>query len=211
MKTIYFIRHAESEANAGNVTFDDASTVLTETGKEQARKLSEQLSESPDLIIYSKYIRTQQTAAQTILKFPKVLTEMSPLHELTYLSPKICQGTTIHSRKNWVFDYWNACNPYFIHGTGAESFIQFIARIEKCLSLLETSKAQNIYIFTHGYVLRIIWQIFLGHKFSSDYERTHHFYHHMYKFRVPNTCIYKAILLNNQWHITEPQSPDLFS
>jgi broad specificity phosphatase PhoE len=76
METIYFIRHAESEANAGYVTFDDTSTVLTKTGKEQARKLSEQLSESPDLIIYSKYIRTQQTAAPTILKFPKVLTEM---------------------------------------------------------------------------------------------------------------------------------------
>jgi broad specificity phosphatase PhoE len=54
---------------------------------------------------------------------------------------------------------------YFIHGTGAGSFIQFIDRIENCLSLIETSKAQNIYIFTHGYVLRIIWQIFLGINF----------------------------------------------
>ncbi len=208
MKTIYFIRHAQSQANAGQATFDNETIGLTETGEQQARQLAQTLTGTPDLIICSKYIRTQLTAVPVIAKLPNTPVDILPLHEFTYLSPTICAGTTAHRRQNWVFDYWESCNPSFVHGVGAESFDQFMTRIEECLAILQTDKAQNMYVFTHGYVLRAIWQILLGHKFPSEYERMHHFHHHMGLLEVPNTCIFKANFNNNEWQIVEPQLQD---
>lgn len=205
MKTIHFIRHAQSQANAGLATYDDHSIALTEKGSQQAAQLADAISAKPDLIIYSKYRRTQFTAKPLIKKFPDVPVKTLPIHEFTYLSPKTCAGTTVNQRQNLVFDYWDACSPHFIHGEGAESFLQFTQRIDHSLQCLEMCEANNIIVFTHGHVLRAIWQQLMGLKFSSETERMHHFHHHMSLLQVPNTCIFKATFYKNEWQIIEPQ------
>jgi len=205
MKTIHFIRHAESQANAGQATFDNKTIALTEKGKQQAEALVSKIGEKPDLIICSKFMRTQQTAAPLSNKFPQTPVKILPLHEFTYLSPATCAGTTVYRRQTWACDYWDACSPIFTHGEGAESFIQFTERIDQSLQCLEMCEYNNIAVFTHGHVLRAIWQQLSGHQFSSDEERMHHFYHHMSLLPVPNACIFKATFENNQWQIIDPQ------
>ncbi len=205
MKTIYFIRHAESEANAGFTTINDNSIALTAKGREQAAQLANAISFQPDLIICSKYIRTQQTAAPLLLKYPHIPVKILPIHEFTYLSPKACTGTTTQQRQNQVFDYWDACSPQFIHGEEAESFMQFTQRIDHILQCLEMREANNIIAFTHGHVLRAIWQQLAGYKFNTETERMHYFHHQMSLLPAPNTCIYKATFQKNQWQIIEPQ------
>jgi probable phosphoglycerate mutase len=205
MKTVHFIRHAESQANAGEATQNDESIELTRIGKLQAIALTNSISEKPDLIICSKYIRTQQTAAPLIHRYPQITIKILPLHEFTYLSPSLCAGTTPNQRKNWVCNYWEQAGPDFIQGDGAESFNQFIQRVDCCLQCIEFCEAQNIVVFTHGHVLRAIWQQLMYLEFPSDQARFSHFHQNMGLLPVPNACLYKAIFQKNQWQIIEPQ------
>jgi len=211
MKTVHFIRHAESQANAGEATQNGESIQLTRKGKLQAVALANSISEKPDLITCSKYIRTQQTAAPLIRKFPSVPVKILPLHEFTYLSPTVCAGATPNQRKNRVADYPEQAGPDFIHGDGAESFNQFIQRVDCCLQCIEFCESQNIFVFTHGHVLRAIWQDFLYLGFPSDKAQFSHFYQYMGLLPVPNTGHFKAIFQKHQWQIIEPQPASFLS
>lgn len=155
---ILLIRHAESEANAGLRTSDPAAISLTEKGIVQAIKLAEQFSEAPDLIITTTYLRTRQTAQPLIDKFPSVPVEVWPLHEFTFLSPSMCQNTTAMKRVPMVKEYWDRCDPFFVHGEGAESFDQFSTRVKVAWEKLKVLRHSSITIFTHGQVMRFLKQ-----------------------------------------------------
>ena len=64
MKTVYFVRHGESEANTGEApVFQGPTSLLTEKGKEQARFIAKRVSKlSFDAIISSPAVRTIATA-----------------------------------------------------------------------------------------------------------------------------------------------------
>lgn len=153
------IRHAESEANAGYATSDPADICLTELGKRQAIELAQQFNEPPDLILVTSYKRTQQTAQPLIEKFPLTPVEVWPLHEFTFLSPASCKNTTVQDRLPMVQQYWERCDPFFVHGKGAESFHEFMFRVGKCLADLRILHNNSVVMFTHGYVIRLIHQV----------------------------------------------------
>lgn len=62
MKSIYFIRHGESVANAGGVTMRHDLIPLSEIGLAQAQTIPDKLQIEPSLILVSNFIRTHQTA-----------------------------------------------------------------------------------------------------------------------------------------------------
>ena len=81
MKTIRFIRHAESVANAGLPTTDPGAIPLTESGKlAAALAASEYDGPEPDLIVVSPYLRARQTAEPFIARFPGAEVETWPVH-----------------------------------------------------------------------------------------------------------------------------------
>ncbi len=166
---ILFIRHAESEANAGMKTSDPATISLTQTGKLSAIKLADRINLKPELIIVTPYLRTLQTAEPFILKYPHVPVETWPLQEFTYLSPSACHNTTAKDRLPMTQQYWSRCDPEFVHGVGAESFIQFSTRVSECLEVLAKLKSDNILVFTHSQVIQMIRQLMsLGNLRPSD-------------------------------------------
>ncbi|MBI3219918.1 MAG: histidine phosphatase family protein [Bacteroidetes bacterium] len=170
MKILY-IRHAQSEANAGGRTIDPVSIPITETGYAQSVSLAEEISEQPDLIIVSPYIRTQQTALPLSQKYPKCQMEVWPLHEFTFLSPVICRNTTPKDRRPFVEKYWKSCDPDFIHGEGAESFNQFRKRISEAINDINGLKLNNLIVFTHEQVILLIKLMVLDKQFSmADYR-----------------------------------------
>ena len=71
---IYLVRHGESIANTGAKTPSAKDTHLTELGKKQAREFADKITQEPDLIVISPYVRTYQTALPLIEKFPNVPT-----------------------------------------------------------------------------------------------------------------------------------------
>ncbi len=195
----------KSQANAGQATSDDISIDLSPKGKQQANAFAESITEAPSLIVCSKYMRTQYTAAPLINKFPNVRVTIFPLHEFTYLSPVTCAGTTVNQRRNQVVDYWEQASCNFVHGEGAESFTQFTNRVGLCIELLLASEYQNIFVFTHGHVLRSFWQQLSGLTFGSKQEQMAHFHQKMSFLPVPNTCVFKACAADDQMYIIEPQ------
>ena len=125
---ICFIRHAESESNAGGRSSDPATIPLSKQGIAQAEALALTLSDKPSLVVTSRYIRTKQTASPVIKKFKDVSHEEWDIHEFTYLSPTKCENTTSADRLPMVQAYWEKCDPFYCDGEGAESFIDFIKR-----------------------------------------------------------------------------------
>jgi probable phosphoglycerate mutase len=156
-------RHGESAANAGHATSDPASIPLTELGEQQARAISQGLAESPSIVICSPFLRAQQTAAPTLARFPTAPSEIWPVQEFTYLAPARCVGTSAQQRRSWVDAYWNAFNPTFVDGPGAESFSAFFERAHAALNrfrLLHSESDATAAVFGHGQFLQAMrWLI----------------------------------------------------
>src|SRR5689334_6420396 len=86
MPTVWFIRHAESEANAGLRTAHHDAIPLTGKGQAQAEQIARIFVEQPDLIIASPFLRAQQTAQATLLRYPDAPYEVWPVYEFSFLS-----------------------------------------------------------------------------------------------------------------------------
>ncbi|MCA6381243.1 MAG: histidine phosphatase family protein [Cytophagales bacterium] len=155
---VTLVRHAESESNAGLASNDPTSIALTERGRLQAVDFAENITQQPDLIIVTPYLRTSQTAMPLVNRFPGIKVETWPLNEFTYLSPATCRNTTAAERTPLVVKYWEKCDPYLVHGTGAESYEQFSFRIINCIKKLRNLRNQTVCIFTHGQVIRFFKQ-----------------------------------------------------
>lgn len=152
----WLIRHGESAANAGERTADPASIPLTALGWQQAHSLVERLPQ-PDRVIVSQYLRTQQTAAPLLERYPQLQAEIWPIHEFTYLSPALCSNTNQADRQPMVTEYWQRCDPEYRHGPDAESFRMLIERVQTALQRLQTLHGISC-VFAHGQVIRtMLW------------------------------------------------------
>jgi len=147
------VRHCESEANAGLPTPSPAVIRLTENGHRQAADLAEAIPERPDLIVVSPYLRTRETASPFIARHPETPVETWPVHEFTYLDIVRHAGTTEAERSQVVDRYWERCDPLGNDGGGAESFADFIGRVDDALGRLFERDDRLVVVFTHGYVI----------------------------------------------------------
>jgi len=77
-------------------------------------------------------------------------TETWPIQEFTYLAPARCINTTVADRKVWVDEYWAKADPAFVHGEGAESFLEFIQRVQVFLDRLADAPGNQVAVFSHG-------------------------------------------------------------
>lgn len=153
-KRIWLIRHGESVANAGAATKNHQNIPLTQTGLKQAYEISLLLPEPPTLFITSPFLRTQQTAAPTMKRFPNTPHEVWDVQEFTYLAPATCIDTTAADRRERVNKYWQRLDPDYIDGEGAESFRQFIGRAKTAINRLECIASGFIVMFTHAQFIR---------------------------------------------------------
>jgi 2,3-bisphosphoglycerate-dependent phosphoglycerate mutase len=187
---VTLIRHAESESNVGMATSDPASIAITEFGRLQAIDFAEKIIQKPDLIIVTPYLRAAQTAIPTIKRFLVTKVETWPLHEFTYLSPTMCRNTTIDTRAPLILKYWEKCDPYYVHGTGSESYEQFSIRVINCVNQFRNLKNKSVYVFTHGQVIRFLKQYheegILPLPFSMKLFRDS-----MLNFPIPNLSVHE--------------------
>lgn len=152
-----FIRHGQSTGNAGVPCNDLASIELTELGWGQARQVAEDWDERPALIVTSPYLRTQQTAAPTIERYPDVLVEVWPIEEFTYLQPSRWNGTRSAERMPHLERYWSDADPAYCDGEGAESFGTLLRRAEAALARLAALPSSNlVYVFSHGQFIQAV-------------------------------------------------------
>jgi len=153
---IYLIRHAESIGNIGARTKEHSQIPLSERGKVQAEKLAEKFNFRPDLLVISPFLRTRQTAAPLLEKYPDVSVEYWEVQEFSYLDCEKCYNTTSDERKVLRDAYFNRNDFDYVDGKGAESFNQLIERVDAMLERLKSWQGKNVLVFTHGNFLRAV-------------------------------------------------------
>src|SRR5215213_88458 len=189
MTEIWLIRHGESESNAGLPTSDTAKIVLTPRGIAQAEYLAASFTRAPSLVITSPYLRAQQSAQPTIKRFPEVRLEEWPVHEYTYLSLASRHNTTRHSRKPLIDAYWERCDPHYLDGEGAESFVTLVARVGQVLERIKRQDDQFVALFSHGHFMRALLWVLLARPMEIDASAMRRCRSFTSGFSVPNASI----------------------
>lgn len=146
----WLVRHGQSASNAGLPAIGAGNTPLTELGHEQARVLAAKVDRQPDLLIVSPFLRSRDTAAPILERWPQTRCETWPIHELTYLSPARCVGTTRQTRQPWVDAYWRDCDPDYLDGPDAESFRSFMERLHAFHRRLLALDGKLVIAIGHG-------------------------------------------------------------
>jgi alpha-ribazole phosphatase len=88
-KTIYFIRHGESVANAGGITMKNRKIPLSAKGFEQARSVAENFKIKPSQILVSEYLRTHQTAEPFYVRNSSEYQICTKLNEFSIISHEL--------------------------------------------------------------------------------------------------------------------------
>jgi broad specificity phosphatase PhoE len=194
MTEIWFIRHGESESNAGLPTSDTAKIILTPRGFAQAEHIVEAFARPPSLIVTSPYLRARQSAQPTIERFPQARVEEWPVHEYTYLSLASRHNTTLHGRKPLIDAYWERCDPHYLDGEGAESFVALVARAEQTLERIKRLDDDFVAIFSHGLFMRtLIWVVLAG-PIQNDAATMRRYRGFISGFSAPNGSILRIIV-----------------
>ena len=160
MSTIYFIRHGESQTNAGEPVILHDGAALTERGIEQAKRVAAYLKShtSLDLIVTSYYKRSKQTATFTQSLFPHIPTQEWMVQEFTYLASLHHEESTLEERKPMVEAYWSQADPTFADGPGSESFEALMRRAHMLDEQLRNTRFKNIAIFSHEqFITAFLW------------------------------------------------------
>jgi 2,3-bisphosphoglycerate-dependent phosphoglycerate mutase len=202
MVNVWFIRHGESEANAGLPTTNPATTPLTERGHQQAQQVAFAFSQAPNLIVTSPYRRTQQTAQPTRERFPTVDHMEWQVQEFTYLAPKRYQNTTVDQRRPLSDAYWQQGNPLYVDGEGAESFADLMQRVQTVQQKLRQLEAEPepkfVTVFSHGRFMRAVLWAILTRSVDVNPKRMRQFYGFIGSFSVPNGSILKLQLHSSE-------------
>jgi probable phosphoglycerate mutase len=163
-----FIRHGQSTGNAGIPCHDLALLELTELGHKQAREVAASWTETPSLIVTSPYLRTHQTAAPTIERFPNVPVEVWPIQEFTYLEPARWNGTLSSQRMPHIERYWSEADSEYCDGEGAESFGDLLTRAKTALDRLAALPAGSlVYVFSHGQFIQAVRSLVVESELSD--------------------------------------------
>ena len=148
MNHIWLIRHGECHSNTGEKTTHPAASMLTERGILQSESVADCIDFQPDSIIHSPYIRTLQSAQPTINKFPGVNVDEWAVQEFIYLPHEAYRDSTQGERRTAVDEYWNESNPQQKNSAEAESFIEFIDRMEMVGPAIEIQQGPRYRFYT---------------------------------------------------------------
>ncbi len=186
MKTIYFVRHGESEANAGGIIQGGSKTPLSERGEKQAAFVGERCSKlSIDAIIASPFLRTRQTA-ELIAEHVNLPIEYSDLFvEWDRGSFRIGKRANDPAIKQTEMDLITHLCEQDRRLADEENFNDLNKRAEAALTFLEKRPESHILVVGHGLFVRIlIGRAVLGKDYTGrDCE------HFIKTFRTTNTGI----------------------
>lgn len=168
-KTIYFVRHGQSNGNVAPV-FQSPDSPLSEKGEQQAKRIAQRISKlNFEALIASPLERAKQTA-EAITKATGKEAEYSELF-IERVKPAYINGKPHTDEKaNALWREWekNLCTPGKWTEDG-ENFDDLVARADKALAFLNNKKEQSLVVVTHGYFLRtIVARVLLGDLLSGE-------------------------------------------
>lgn len=156
IKTVYFVRHGESEGNVGE-KWQDSNAKLTADGREQARLAGDRFINKPiDIILSSTMERGKETAEIISKRIGKDI-EFSDLF-IERRRPKEQIGHDKNAVSVAFVDEVireNFSDPKF-RFSDEENFEDLKVRAGKLLKFLYERKEDNIVVVTHGFFMRMI-------------------------------------------------------
>lgn len=188
-KTIWIIRHGETELNAKGIVQGQGMNVpLSRKGFEQAAHFWKEYAAEPfDLILYSNLIRSQQS----VMKFLTAGIQSTELADLREISWGVNEGKPpspdVLSRYHTVLSAWLS-GDYDAAVENGESANQLAKRAENCIDYFTHVNRNNILVCSHGRTIRALVCLMLGNPLTMMEE-----YHHS------NLGLYKFVLSDGVW------------
>jgi probable phosphoglycerate mutase len=156
MKKIYFVRHGESEGNAGPLR-QSATTPLTEKGREQAIFIAKRVKKLPAEIIIASPMKRAEETAKFIAEGTGLITEFSDLF-VERRRPSISLGKPKDDSEMLALEKIlreSHLIPGFRH-SDEENFDDLKERAQKALAYLAARPEEHILVVTHGFFMRIL-------------------------------------------------------
>lgn len=159
MARLFFIRHAESHANADGAVLPNADIPLSPQGRAQAHELAERLSAPVGPVFVSTYLRTQETAAPWCEKHGIRAVKHPLTHEFSIFDHRLIAGMNAAQRRPLTEQYWAVANVNQRCGEAAETFAEFVSRVDSFIQEME-SMATDAVCFGHGiWIALLIWRL----------------------------------------------------
>ncbi len=198
MKTITFVRHGESTANAGGITMAQAEIPLSDQGTQQALALAPLLSAQPSVVLTSAYLRTQQTSKPYCERVGVVAMDNPLLNEFSAIDPALIAGMSGAQRKPFMVDYWREPSMMKRMGNDADTFAEFVQRVTAFAQDMD-ALPDGAVIFGHGiWIGLLVWQS-LGFTCNDD-ASMRAFRRFQLGLPMPNCAVYQFVqVASGRW------------
>src|SRR5438046_1202215 len=150
MKTVYLVRHGESETNAGNIMFGK-STKLTARGHEQAKFIAQRCARLRiEVILSSGFLRADQTARYIVDAVAKPLEQSDLFAERRHPSFPLGRSKSEPDYVAFEEGFWNKFDDPSWQHEDAENFDDLNARAQAALQLLAGRPEKNVLVVGDG-------------------------------------------------------------
>ncbi len=160
MKTIYYVRHGQSEANSRKLFGGSMNTPLTELGREQAKTIGHTILEGGfkvDAVIASTLDRASDTAQLAAAEFNFPLDKIEYDDRLREINCGKFEGQEFSPdnivKRDAEFVIEN-------NQSGVESIGPLLNRLRSFKSDIEKRPEETIFIFSHAFVGRMFQRLF---------------------------------------------------
>lgn len=168
-KRITFVRHGESESNAGGITMPHDAIPLSALGRRQAVALANALNVKPSAVFVSRFTRTHETAAPFCKRYGVTPQIHHGLHEFSVIDPALIEGLNGDQRKPFVKNYWDDPDPHRRLGQNADTFVEFEARVRSFMANME-AMPDGVVVFGHGIWFGLLNWLSLGYRVRDASE-----------------------------------------
>lgn len=149
-RTIIYVRHAESAANAGEITKPNNDIPLSKAGRTAALELAQTLPAEPSLVLVSRALRTRQTAEPYCRRIGIEPIVEPLLDEFQIICPSLIAGMDGRQRRAIVDPLWIDPDPERRMGRGADTFTEFQERVRLFIDHRLDSLPHGTVVFGHG-------------------------------------------------------------
>lgn len=170
MKTVYLVRHGESEGNVQRFT-QSPTTPLSEAGRIQATHIADRCAQlGIEHIVASTMTRAADTAQiisnriHTTITYTDLLVEkhqISTNHNRPHTDPEVVRSQEL---------YWKNFEENDFRIADEENFNDLKNRAREALYLLENRPEETLLVVSHGLFLRIVFGYMLFGDQLSAYE-----------------------------------------
>ena len=165
MKTVYFVRHGESEGNVGD-KWQDGTAELTPLGREQAAIVGERFISYPiDVIISSPMKRALGTADIIADRIKKPIETSNLFSERRRPSEQLGIAKDDSGAKQAEESILANFNKPGFRFSDEENFEDLNKRAHNLLQELSKRSEENILVVTHGFFMRIV----IGHLTMAEH------------------------------------------